>query len=105
MAYKKETVDKFGNYDPKLRYCEDLDLWLRWIKKGVKFTCINEELIEYSMPSDVRTKKNWIKNLSVRLKNFGSPSLYLSIKGIAIIFIFLLLPLRLKKMIYSYVRL
>lgn len=89
------------NYDPKLRYCEDLDLWLKIMNKKLIFLGINEALIEYYTPLKLRPKENWQTNLKVRLNNFGSPNIIYSMLGIIVVLVFLNLPKFIQEFLYD----
>jgi hypothetical protein len=88
------------NYDPDLRFCEDLDLWLRALQVGAKFLFLEGVNVVYDKPVTVRPTSNWRANLFVRLRNFPSPSVWLSLLGVLVIAIFLLMPLSVREAIY-----
>ena len=89
------------NYDNNLRFCEDLDLWLRLIKNNQKFVLIDEPLVSYVRPLTVRKSANWSTNLQVRWKNFGSPNMLLSIVGVLAMLGFVLMPPAVKSFLYA----
>ena len=101
VAFKKSIVEKFGNYNSNLRFCEDLDLWLRWFKQGVNFSYIDKKLISYNTPETIRKNNNWKTNLKVRLNNFTSPNVLFGLFGALVVSLFLLMPSSLKKRIYN----
>lgn len=104
VVFKRTAILRIGNYDPTLRFCEDLDLWLRAVSAGLQFYCLDWETIRYNMPEDVRVSSNWYVNLRVRLKNFGKPNFAYSILGIIVIVTFLVLPNYFRKWVYKYVK-
>lgn len=78
VVIRKRTFAKFGQYDEKLPWAEDTDLWLRWLGR-VNFANLKEPLLNYT----VKTRINFpiiyynhyvlIKNMLRRselLKNF-----------------------------------
>ncbi len=104
VVFRRKSIIDLGNYDPNLRFCEDLDLWLRAFKQNLKFFCIQTPTIRYFAPTKVRVNRNWWSNLQVRLKNFGSPSLPYSIMGVILVTGFLILPAVLKRAVYRSVK-
>jgi hypothetical protein len=64
--FRKHDVLNVGGYNAKLKFCEDLDLWLRFIGKGYNIQNIQEPLIYYRKAS--RPKAHWIAMLKVRQK-------------------------------------
>lgn len=98
---KKRSIKNIGSYNERLRYCEDLDLWLRSIKAGLKFYCINIPTIKYMCPMTTRNTENWKTNLKVRLDNYSSPNMLYGICGIIIIFLYIMLPEKIKIGLYD----
>lgn len=104
VVFRRKAIIDLGNYDPNLRFCEDLDLWLRAFKQNLKFFCLQTPTIRYFAPTEARVNKNWRSNLKVRLKNFGSPNLLHSMLGIILVTGFLVLPAALKRTVYKSVK-
>ena len=104
VVFKKSSIIEIGNYDASLRYCEDLDLWLRAIRNRLKFFCISKPAVRYLSPETVRTDQHWHTNLSVRIRNFGSPNLIYSSLSIFILAVFCLLPKFMKSRIYDKIK-
>ena len=100
VAFRKSTVIRFGNYDPTLRYCEDLDLWLRWMKCGATFYYITTALVLYNAPTGVRINQNWRTNLLVRIRNYKSPNVFYAALGIICMAGFVLIPDSVRAFIY-----
>lgn len=46
-AYKREMIDKAGDFDPEFVLSEDYDLWLRMLNAGAKFGYTEEILVNY----------------------------------------------------------
>ncbi len=66
---RKSVLNKYGNYDPEFKYCEDLELWLRLLSHGVKFGYIPEVLLKYRVAYNYgRDFVNWEFNFRARLK-------------------------------------
>ena len=104
VAFNRNTVCNSGSYDKKMRYCEDLDLWLRLIKSNANFYLIDEPLVEYNVPENARRHENWHYNFKVRLKNIGSPNLIYSMIGIIFVGAYCLLPKNIKEKIYAFAK-
>ena len=104
VAFRKSTVHDFGSYQADLRFCEDLDLWLRWIRRGVQFTYIDQKLVNYNLPPRLRSKNNWTANFTVRRKNLFSPNLLYGMCGLALMLLFNLLPKNFKNILYLRLR-
>ena len=88
---RKEVLDKHGFYNEHFKFAEDLELWLRLIKKKVIFYNLPQRLLEYRIDNIAlaREKKNYYFNFLARKKHaiqiYGTFLGYLNI----IIFFFL----------------
>ena len=71
--FKRELIDKYGNYDENCSFGEDYDLWLRFYSKGAKFSGVSEVLYYYRQHSGqskyTRTKETLRKTIYVKLKS------------------------------------
>lgn len=87
VVIKRDILVNFlyGN----LKYCEDLDLWLRLRNKGYNFFNIDDNLLFYSKPFFIRGHGNWLTNFYVRLKNLKF-NFYFFFDILGIFFIFLI---------------
>jgi GT2 family glycosyltransferase len=47
VTFKRELVERIGLYDESLRWCEDLDLWLRMAQQGCHLAFTTEPLVRY----------------------------------------------------------
>ena len=101
VVLKKKSILEIGNYNPSLRYCEDLDLWLRAISAGLKFKLIPVATIRYISPINGRKNLHWRTNLEVRLKNFRSLGVLYSVSSITIMGLFYLAPKSVKDYVYA----
>jgi len=104
VVFKREAILRIGNYKPSLRFCEDLDLWLRAISAGLRFYCVDRETICYYLPVNGRVSSHWNANLSVRLRNFGVPNFVYSVFGIVVVLAFIILPEALRNKVYKLVK-
>lgn len=71
VMMRKAVLDLFGGYDPSFRFAEDLDLWLRLLNNGVRFSNLPEVLVRYRQQSTSRNPQHWKFNLRARLRNFS----------------------------------
>ena len=75
VMFRLKDVISAGKYNDKLERAEDLDLWLRMIKKGFRFYNIQKELVLFRK-NKFRPKKHWLNVYKVRKQNneiFYSP--------------------------------
>jgi glycosyltransferase involved in cell wall biosynthesis len=92
VMFRKFLLDKYGFYNPSFPFSEDLDLWLRWLNVGVKFSNLPEVLIKYRQKQTSRPTKHWLYNLRARLLNFSRPHFLLRIFGICCIAVWVIIP-------------
>lgn len=104
VVLKKASIEGIGNYCKKLRYCEDLDLWMRSVKAGLNFHCINYPTIRYYSPAITRSNENWKVNLKVRFRNLSSPNFLYGVLGILLVAIYLSQSQAIKRKIYDIVK-
>ena len=101
VMFRKEAFDCYGGYNPSNRYCEDLDLWLRWMNAGLLFENLPQVLVQYRQDNTRRDHLNWRYNLRVRLANFSSRNLFRRIIGIICIAAWVAVPAKLQELIYK----
>ncbi|MBU3599652.1 glycosyltransferase [Polynucleobacter sp. 30F-ANTBAC] len=101
VMFRKEVIDCYGGYNPSYRYCEDLDLWLRWMNADLLFENLPQVLVQYRQDNTRRDHLNWRYNLRVRLSNFSSRHLIRRIIGITCIAAWVAVPGRLQEQIYK----
>jgi hypothetical protein len=101
VMFRKEVIEFYGGYNPSYRYCEDLDLWLRWMNAGLLFNNLPDVLIHYRQDNTRRNYLNWQYNLRVRLSNFNTQYLIRRIFGILCIAIWVSVPEKLQEWIYQ----
>lgn len=56
---RRTTLLAMNGFDPKLRICEDYDLWLRMLHAGTKFAACREPLLRYRL-HEANTSKNMV---------------------------------------------
>jgi glycosyltransferase involved in cell wall biosynthesis len=101
VMFRKEAIDRFAGYNPDYRYCEDLDLWLRWMNAGLLFANLTQVLIQYRQDNTRRNQLNWRYNLRVRISNFSYRHLIRRIIGIACIAAWVVVPGKLQEQVYK----
>jgi glycosyltransferase involved in cell wall biosynthesis len=103
VMFRREVIDLYGGYNPNYRYCEDLDLWLRWINAGVLLNNLPYVLVQYRQNNTRRDHLNWKYNLRARISNFSTRHLVRRIIGIVCIATWMAVPGKLQEYIYKVV--
>jgi hypothetical protein len=101
VMFRKEVIDLYGSYNPRYRYCEDLDLWLRWMNAGIVFGNLPQALVQYRQDNTRREHLNWRYNLFARLSNLSTRHFIRRIVGIICIAAWVAVPGRLQEKIYN----
>ena len=101
VMYRKQAIYLYGGYNPRYRYCEDLDLWLRWINAGLLLNNLPQVLVQYRQDNTRRDHLNWRFNLRVRISNFSTQYLIRRIIGIVFIAAWVAVPGKLQEQIYK----
>jgi glycosyltransferase involved in cell wall biosynthesis len=101
VMFRKEAIDQYGGYNPSCRYCEDLDMWLRWMNADVLFANLPQVLVQYRKDNTRRDHLNWRYNLRVRISNFNSRYLFRRILGVVCIAAWVAVPSKLQEQIYK----
>jgi glycosyltransferase involved in cell wall biosynthesis len=101
VMFRKEAIDLYGGYNSSYRYCEDLELWLRWFNSGLMFENLPNVLVKYRQNNTRRDHIHWRYNLHARISNFTSQHLIRRIIGIFCIGFWGVIPGRLQEQIYK----
>lgn len=64
VMFRKKDFEVVGGYNEDLKYCEDLDLWLRYMRIGFKLENVNKVLMRYRISG--RTPSHWAQMLRLR---------------------------------------
>jgi len=64
VMFRKRDFEVVGGYNEKLNYCEDLDLWLRYLRIGLKLENSNKVLLSYRISK--RNPSHWVQMLKLR---------------------------------------
>lgn len=101
VMFRREAIEQYGGYNSSYRYCEDLDLWLRWMNAGLLFGNLSQVLVQYRKDNTRRDHLNWRYNLRVRLSNFSYRHLVRRVIGITCIAAWVVVPAKLQELIYE----
>jgi glycosyltransferase involved in cell wall biosynthesis len=99
VMFRREVLEVNGGYDPNIG-AEDLELWLRWMKRGVKFANLPQALVMYRQGSTVRSRVNWSGNLRARCRHFSRKYLMRRLFGICAIAIWANIPASFQEWLY-----
>lgn len=101
VMMRKALLERFGAYDGSFRFAEDLDLWLRLLGKGVRFSNVTPVLVRYRQQNTQRKADHWKFNLKARLRNFGTRHLLRRAAGIAAIAVWRFVPFGIQDRIFK----
>jgi len=93
---RKDLFDRFGYYDQKFKNAEDVDLWLRWLNKGVVFANLPNILIKYRQDERNRSKTHYKFYLRARIRNFTINRLIPRVLGILTLVLWMYFPSSIK---------
>lgn len=105
VIYRASIVKSHGAYDTSFRYSEDLELWLRWLNKGIIFANVPDVLVKYRQTLTQRHSNHWRLNLRARLLNFAPSFLFLRLAGIACIGTWSVLPPFFQEIVFRFLML
>lgn len=70
VMVRRSILLNVGGYDESFLYCEDLELWLRLLRQGVKFANIQKVLMHFDDNGVIiRSQKHFLSNSRARLKH------------------------------------
>ncbi len=101
VMLRKVLIERYGGYDADFRYAEDLELWLRLLNCGVRFTNLGNVLVRYRQDSTARSAHNWQFNRRARWRNFSSRYLPRRVVGLLAVSVWSLLPVRLQEQLFK----
>jgi len=52
VLLRRSVLDEVGGFAEAMRWAEDLELWLRILERGHRFTCTSEPLVKYRLRHD-----------------------------------------------------
>jgi glycosyltransferase involved in cell wall biosynthesis len=89
-----------GGYDPRFRYAEDLELWLRLLGRGARFANLERPLLQYRQGASERGDAHWRDNLRARLRHLAMRHLPARLLGLGVIALWSVTPGALRRVIY-----
>ena len=57
VVLKKKSLENIGLFDPKIRYCEDAELWFRCLRSGLKFAYTGRRTCHYRQHPQAMTRQ------------------------------------------------
>jgi glycosyltransferase involved in cell wall biosynthesis len=100
VIMRRTAIDKVGVYDPGFLYSEDLELWLRMIRQGLRLHNLPRPLVRYRQTLTRRDALHWKYNLRARKKHWGGHALFRQSLGMGIIAGWSLVPPALQETVY-----
>lgn len=91
VIMRRSSYEAVGGYSKNLRYCEDLDLWLRMIEKKMRLVILDTDTIGLRKPSS-RSSENWKTNAKIRLSYIFRTGSIAHLLGVIIALLFMFLP-------------
>lgn len=101
VMFRKEAIERHGGYNPDFRFCEDLDLWLRWMNAGLRFANLPQVLVQYRQDNTRRDQRHWRFNLRARTSNFSGQHLVRRVIGIACIATWIAMPKKVQEQVFK----
>ena len=92
----------YGGYDEAFLYCEDVDLWLRWLNNGVRFSNLDVPLIKFRQDQHIRNNKHYKYFLKARIRNFNYKFMPFNLIGIFLLILTQIIPDNLMKLYYRF---
>jgi glycosyltransferase involved in cell wall biosynthesis len=104
VMMRKYIIEKGFYYNETYKKAEDLELWLRLMKKGYKISNLSNTILLYRVNGDLaskRTKQNFECNYNARKQNFLWKSPLWSCMSILISMIYIMIPATFVSAIYK----
>lgn len=102
VMFKKKLVSDYGGYDETFKFAEDIELWLRWLNKDVKFSNLEVPLIKYRQTEFIRNRKHYKCFLNARLRNFNFKFIPINFFGISILLLAQIIPNNIMGLYYKF---
>lgn len=91
---RRSVFETCGGYDEHFPMGEDLELWLRLLRRGVRFANLDAVLVKYRQADAGRPRQHWKYNVVARIKHVSLPALPLRVMGIVALSVWTWLPHR-----------
>jgi len=102
VMFKKHLVTDFGGYNETFISSEDIELWLRWLNNGVRFSNLDVPLIKYRQNEFIRNSEHYKYFLKARLRNFNFKFIPFNFIGIFILLLTQIVPDNMMELYYRY---
>jgi glycosyltransferase involved in cell wall biosynthesis len=102
VIFKKQLVTDHGGYDENFIYCEDVDLWLRWLNNGVIFSNLDVPLIKFRQDDYIRGSEHYKYFLKARLQNFNFKFMPFNFMGIFLLLLTQIVPDNIMELYYRH---
>lgn len=103
VMIRRQVLAELGCYDERFIKAEDYEMWMRAVGKGIKIANMAEPLVKYRISNvEKRDNVNWACNVRVKLRYFAFDRyLFGRVAGIAAVGLVVILPLFIKRFLYS----
>lgn len=88
-------------YNQEFLQCEDLELWLRLLRKGIRFANLPDPLVTYLREEPARSSVNWQFNKMARIQHLSTPYIIRKCAFIALLSLWSQLPRSLQNKVYT----
>ena len=92
VMMRRSLLRAAGSYRTDFRYAEDLELWLRLLKRGVRFANLPGHLVRYRQTEFTRSSLHWRSNLRARWINLAPTQIGMRALGLASVAVFCIVP-------------
>ncbi len=99
VMIRRSILNDCGGYDENFLFCEDLELWIRLIRKGIKFCNIQSTLVYFENDIVIRSKEHFLSNSRARLKH--SMNIFIAI-SFGLSFLHFLIPASIRSKIKGF---
>lgn len=103
VMFRRSIIELGFRYNPIYKKDEDLDLWLRLYKAGVKFGNTGVTLLKYRVVGDITKKRDrsqLVYNHKARSENFDWKKPIFSILSWGVSLIYLIVPMKVFTLVY-----
>ncbi len=102
VVIRAAVLQAAGGYDPRFRYAEDLELWLRLLGRGARFANLERPLLKYRQTSSERGDAHWRYNLRARMRHLSARHLPARVLGLAVIALWSATPGAVRRWVYGW---
>jgi glycosyltransferase involved in cell wall biosynthesis len=103
--FRRTAIEVGGGYDPTMTYCEDWELYLRWVNRGLIFHNLETPLTYYrNNHNKLRPLKHWLMAIKALTINLKTNHILTRCYGITRLIVWAFLPRFIKKICYRELR-